>query len=431
MSTLRLGVAKIDISPEQYVPLAGFGNRKGLMEGVAAPIFLRANAFIQRVDGVERRALVVQADIIWWGPERMEGIRRRLADSFGLKPELMILSATHTHGAPQTTFAFIETLGLPETAYIEQLEESLIEAVREAFERAEPVRIERGRGECRIGIHRRKLVDGIMEMAPNPDGPLDPHVELVRFITDSGDTSAVWLHYTCHPTTTGVNSLHGDFPGAASERLEMYLGGGAVVSFLQGCCGDTRPALIRDNKFYSGTLEEAEELGLQLADAAEEVFAAGRFASIEPGILDGRQVVVGLPFQPLPSMAEIAATADHPGVPSEWARKLTSQPELLQPEIPLELTKLELAPDLSLLAMNGEIVLEYGLKVKRLSGGSTLPLGYCNGMVGYVPTAAQVDEGGYEGGGSSKLFSLPAVFDRSLEQVIEAGIAELTKQKGR
>jgi hypothetical protein len=52
------------------------------------------------------------------------------------------------------------------------------------------------------------------------------------------------------------------------------------------------------------------------------------------------------------------------------------------------------------------------LYIKQLSQGGTLPLGYSNGMVGYVPTAAQIAEGGYEGDSSSVSFGLPAPLRR-------------------
>lgn len=426
MNTLYMGVSKVDITPLEPVPLAGFGHRKGKFEGINSRLYLRANGFRQSVEGQEVKALLVEADIIWWGPERMTGIRKKLFDRFGIRGEHVILSASHSHGGPQTTTVFVDTLGLPDPAYMEYLEERLLQAVGEAVDAMEPVTVDHGTGSCQVGINRRKWVDGAIIMAPNPDNYIDTNVEVFRFTAESGATKAVWMHYTCHPTVTNTNHVTSEYCGAAMEQLEQSIGGGAVVSFLQGCCGETRPALHKDDKFYSGTNEDVKRLGRMLADEVTAVLSRP-MERVQGGTLGGSKLEVQLPFQSLPSQEQIAASAEVAGYPAEWSVKLQENPQLVRPAIALQVSRLDIADGLSFIAMDGEMVLEYGLKVKRLSGGKALPLGYSNGMVGYVPTAKQVEEGGYEGGDSSKLFMLPAVFDPSLESEIEKGITELLK----
>ncbi|MFK7694111.1 neutral/alkaline non-lysosomal ceramidase N-terminal domain-containing protein [Paenibacillus sp. HJGM_3] len=423
-SAMLMGVSKVDITPLEPIPLAGFGNRTGPYEAISSRLYLRANAFRQQVNGQDVTALVVEADIIWWGPERMAGIRGKLLDRFGIRPEHVILSASHTHGGPQTTTQFVDMLGLPDAGYMDQLEDWLLQAVGAAISTLEPVSIERGSGTCQVGINRRKWVNGAMVMAPNPDNYIDTNVEVFRFTAESGATKAVWMHYTCHPTVTNLNQVNSDYSGAAMAMLEQSIGGGTVVSFLQGCCGDTRPALFRDDKFYSGDAEDVRRLGRMLADAVTTVL--GRpMKPVPPGKLGGRLIGVDLPYLSLPSEEEIAATENAEGLPGQWSVKLRRNPQLLTPSIPLQLSRLDIADGMSFIAMDGEMVLEYSEKVKRLSGGRALALGYSNGMIGYVPTAKQVEEGGYEGRDSSKLFMLPAVFDPRVETVIEQGIQEL------
>jgi glucosamine-6-phosphate deaminase len=92
------------------------------------------------------------------------------------------------------------------------------------------------------------------------------------------------------------------------------------------------------------------------------------------------------------------------------------------------MTLLNLAGDLSFLAMNGEAVVEYGLFVKRRFAGKVLPLPYSNGMIGYVPTARQIGEGGYEARESIFYFGLPAPFASSLEHKIHNRLTELVEE---
>jgi hypothetical protein len=145
--------------------------------------------------------------------------------------------------------------------------------------------------------------------------------------------------------------------------------------------------------------------------------------------LTGRTASISLPFQKLPTTAELEQVKDQPTVIGEWARLLLQEPERIRPGIPLKINWLKLVEGLSLLTMNAEIVVEYGLFVKRQLGGSVLPVPYSNGMIGYVPTAGQVAEGGYEARDSLLYFGLPAPFAPSIEEEIYSAILNLIEEK--
>jgi hypothetical protein len=90
----------------------------------------------------------------------------------------------------------------------------------------------------------------------------------------------------------------------------------------------------------------------------------------------------------------------------------------------LEITRLELAENLILAAFNAEMVVQYGLFIKDRFNRRVLPLGYTNGMIGYVTTAEQLAEGGYEPCGSTPYFNLPAPFAAGTEARIRTAILE-------
>jgi hypothetical protein len=231
--TTQLGVAKLDITPRKPLPLAGFAGRQGPSEGVAHPLFVRAFFFTQDdPDGTERRALVVSADLLGWGQDRLPALRRQLREHWQLGEETVVLSATHTHSGPQTSVRLVSSVGTPDPDYIEYLEAQLFAAIEQAYANREPVTVERGRGTSDIGINRRRLVDGAIRMAPNPTGPTDPEVTVLRFRTVAGDTKGVLVHYTCHPTITADRLVSGEFPGVAMAELEATLGDGAVAAYL-------------------------------------------------------------------------------------------------------------------------------------------------------------------------------------------------------
>lgn len=416
---LRLGVATADITPRHPVPLAGFASRRSAFESVDRPLLLKAWAFESEdpAEGTPARALLVQADLIWWGSERMPALLRELNARWGLPASAVILHATHTHGGPQTSDRFAPSLGLSDEDYVRELEARLLSCVEDAFSRLEPVVVERGRGACAIGVHRRRRINGRVSMAPNPEGPCDPEVVVVRFRRGDGTTAGAWAHYACHPTTTDDNVVHPEFPGVAATLAEHWLGEGATVSYLQGCCGDIRPALVRDGAFRKGERSDMVELGRRLADEIVRILE-GPMERLEPAELASERLAVELPLEGVPGLEQLGEAAAADGIRGEWARLLSSRPDRLAPTIPLELNGVRIARGLTLLAMNAEMVGAYGAFAKAYAQGAALPLPYSNGMIGYVPTAEQLAEGGYEPAESAYYFALPSPFAPAVEACV-------------
>jgi hypothetical protein len=104
---------------------------------------------------------------------------------------------------------------------------------------------------------------------------------------------------------------------------------------------------------------------------------------------------------------------------------MLAHPERRTPTIPLIVQRLDLAAGCSLLTLNGEISVAYGLRLRERTDDAVLPVGYSNGMIGYVTTAEQIREGGYEPVDSTFYYALPAPFAPEIEELIEGTIAEL------
>lgn len=425
MSVL-LGTCKINITPDPPVPLAGYSSRNGVFEGVHHPIYAKI-LFLQQQDqktGKARNRLLVAADLIWWSTELTEELRRELAARWGMGPEDIILNASHSHSGPQTS-SLMPSLGTADETYIQDVERKLLSGIELAATNLEPVVIQRGSGSCEIGIHRRKLVDGKIVTAPNEHGATDPEVTVIRFVNTKGEAKALIVHYTCHPTTTNANFVSSEYCGLAMERLEREANNGCIALFFQGCCGDVRPPLHRDGNFYSGNDADVQRLGAWFYESIRNVLNCPMH-DLQPCAPGGKHVRLPLAFASVPTLAELAAfsQSEEPGV-SEWAKLLLDHPELVRPAAELDMVRMDIADGLSLIAMNAEMVVEYGLFVKDVSDRSTLPVAYSNGMIGYVSTARQLREGGYEPVGSCKYFGLCSPFTEAAESEIRQKLAEL------
>ena len=410
MSRLFAGASRTSVSPLSPVPLAGFANRDRYgYTAVDSGISVRC--FYLR-DGTMKEALVVCSDLLCYDSELAAAFKIAIRNRTGIPGDAVILHATHNHSGPSVR----DFIGIwrVDPDYVNYLLNQILSGALAAKERAVEVTVERGIGVCTLGANRRKPLEGKIELAYNPDGPADPELNVIRFKGNDGSVIAAWIHYTCHPVVNADNRLSSEFCGAAVERLERQLGETAVVGYLQGCCGDINPYWPGDTKGYAAIVE----LGNRLADDAECVMKSAMKPVPCFGV-DVRRATAELPFARLPTTEELEC-ARHSGIGYQrlWADYLLRRPDLLKPSATLDLTLLTLSDGLSLLFMNGEMVVRYGLFVRELSAGAALPVAYTNGMIGYVTTAAQLSEGGYEPVESVTYFGLPAPFDVRTESIV-------------
>jgi hypothetical protein len=381
---LQLGVSKIDITPRTPVPLAGFAERTGVYERIATPLFARCFWFTGES---AQPVLLVTADLIWWGPEITASIRARIPAAY------VVLHASHSHSGPQTALGLSPLIGVASADYLRDLEDLVMEAAEAARADVEPVNVRSGTTTALLGIYRRRLIDGEIRMAPNPAGPIDRECTVVQFLAANSSEKALLIHATCHPTTTAAPVVSSEFCGHAMSRIEAERG--IIAGFLQGCCGDVRPALIRDGAFYRGGQYEVRQLGDSLAHA-----------------------VLNRLSKPLDEHPPAAIHSFAVQLPLEFENGS-------QPPAQMEMSCLRLTQNLAFITFNAEMVGAYGFLAKQLG---VLPLAYSNGMIGYVTTALQLAEGGYESRGAFPYFNMPAAFSPATESAVRAAIEVSTRE---
>ncbi len=388
---MLLGMSKAIITPPLGMELAGYGQQRA-SESVLDELELRAFWFQEEATG--QAACLITADLLGFSDTLTPAIRNELAERFGIRPEAILLAASHTHSGPQTCENAARAGGPPDPDYIRQLRGWLVEAVAEAREKTQPVTLHVGRGKLSgYAINRRVLVDGVAVMAPNPEGKRDDEVTVLTCREEAtGSVRAVLFHYTCHPTVMGDLRITGDYPGAARRHVEQAFEG-ACAGFLPGCFGDVRPdcTVMGRKAFRRGIPEDVAAFGKALG---EEIVR-----------------VVNETTEPL--TPRLFARAESVVLP------LAMEPE----QRILSLQRLDLAAELTLVAMGGEICVDYGdfIKAQRPPGGA-IPIGYANGMIGYIASARLFPEGGYEPDTSHEVFDLPSPFQPSIEPILQEAI---------
>jgi hypothetical protein len=244
-------------------------------------------------------------------------------------------------------------------------------------------------------------------MAPDWDKLVDNDVSLIKVIQDE-KVVAVLFHYTCHPTTIASNiyEISADYPGVAQRVLEKIYPG-AIALFMNGCCGDIRPAIVDDKreKFIGGDFSDVERMGTILAhEVAKEM---ERAVPVE-GVVEYNLVDFNLPlaeeFIPK-NKDDVEKFADNyikekyssENVVNRWRENVSEKvgAEKFEPFVPCQLHAVKIG-DVKFAGFPGETMVGIGLRVKEASGRKTFTTSFTNGEVAYLPTRDALEEGGYE-----------------------------------
>ena len=87
--------------------------------------------------------------------------------------------------------------------------------------------------------------------------------------------------------------------------------------------------------------------------------------------------------------------------------------------------------DLTLVALGGEVVVGYDLRLKKEYPKTKLIVaGYSNDVMCYIPTAQILKEGGYEAVDSMIYYAQPASFTPEVEETIFDGLHKIMKRVG-
>lgn len=414
MSGVTVGIGEREITPIHPVPLAGFAVRMNKP-------FMRTDRKLWVrswwIGDDSSQFLLVIADVLWWAPERERAIRQNIASQWNIPVDHILLHATHTHSAPQTSYVFVESLGAPDDRWVSYFESQVLASVEEAFKDRTPARIERHVGTSDIGYNRRVLID--VPYAPEgSDGLVDRTVTVIKVSSMDGRPRGMMVHHACHPTTTSRPHVSSEWPGIACELLRSRFGN---VSMLQGACGDINPRITRGLAERHFTDRDVEAVASEIVDDIMRALDEPG-EPIIMGNLSAHNVTAECRTTSIPNDVQLTEAELTEGLDREWATALRRFPDRCVTNQPLHITHLSLGESLGFVALSAEVTTQYGLAIKEIGGRHLLPLGYTNGMTGYIVTDTQLENGGYEPDGSTKYFALPSAFAPGLEAVVMDGI---------
>ena len=342
-----------------------------------------------------------------------------------IPPEHVVINCSHTHNAPGVDGRWITE---ESEAW---LATCLAELVKEAVDALEPSTLRSGRAPVQIGYNRRLMNDeGYITMAPNPEGPVVPWVDVLGAYDADGQIIAVLFSHAAHPVIVHWSSeeIGADFAGYAVEHLRNFLDlkPESVLLFAQGCAADINGYPLR------GGFEACDVAGFALAFATHQALKTAEEVPAAP--LKACSKLVNLPFRDPPSVAECEQLIEEFPDDERYVALLEVAKSGEKRTLPFPISAFAVGDALCFLSVSHELFSEYQLFADETSPFShTFVFGYTNGSEVYIATRAAYELGlkaGYEAGPRNHALSGPyrLALLPSVEEQIHAEMTDLLEQ---
>ena len=414
---LLAGTGRTDITPPPDCLIDGFAARDHYADGIHDNLMATAIALSHN----GKLVVIAGLDLLELTDSQVDRIRKKLKSRYNLEPCQLLLNCSHTHAGPMVQTRFNRNFceegrdAIPDESYIVRMIDTIVEAAGNAIDTLKPANIYWGIGETSIGVNRRapdvslykKAVSGYQGFYanyPNPSKTIDTSCPVFLVHESSGKPMGIVYGASCHPTTMSHDNylVSAEYPGVASRTIEDAFDG-APALFLQGIGGDVKPRQVAlDTKFRSGTYEDVEAVGKELASDVLRTIEAG-LQPLEHIHFRTSAKRIPLPFAPGADKNTFLRydrdneSKHHRVWAKRWLERL-GRGEQIPESRPLAISLMELSGDIRFAGIAGELLTDIGFLIKgNFTEGTTFPLGYTNGRIGYIPDSKVLREGGYEG----------------------------------
>lgn len=420
----KAGAASAKITPEKPLWMAGYAARTKPSEGVELDLFAKA---LVLTDQQGARFALITMDLIGVPRDLRVNVAERVQKAHGIEAANLAINASHTHSGPELRAAKVfgsddVVLREQEAAeYTANLEDTLVRLVGEAVQKSVPAHLDHSSARCGVSMNRR-TPDGKGGWLnfPNPAGPVDQTVPVLKATGGDGKEIAILFGYACHCTTLGHQKFSGDYAGYAQQALEKAHPD-AVAMFMNGCSGDQNP-------YPRKTMELAQTHGQSLATAVEAALTTNMRRIKGPIRAAYREIP--LAYDTLPTKEKLL---EEQKSTNKWeATHATRVLQRIEKEGPLPATYpypvqvVRLGNDLTWVTLGGEVVVDYSLRLKRdIQDPIVWVSAYTNDVMGYIPSLRIWQEGGYEGGGAMIYGSHPTRWSGRAEEHIIGTVMEL------
>jgi putative membrane-bound dehydrogenase-like protein len=447
----RVGVAKVDITPDQPLRLSGYGSRSEPSEAVDTPLAARCLAVSSNVtaegakpggDGATdqpRQAeihLLVSIDTIGLPASLSGQICQQIEARHQIPRSRVMLCSTHSHCAPDLVSELSNIFQVPLTPeqreaslkYRDQLVAGVLQAVDQSILAMEPGNIDWGQGEIGFAANRRVLQENRWAgFGVQAGAPVDHSVPVLKVTDAAGTVRGIVFNYACHCTTMGpdVNRVNAEWAGYAASALEAAVPESVALCTI-GCGADANPE-------PRGSVELAQLHGRQLAAEVQRVLEQPMRSLAGP--LVANFDYAALSFD-LPTIEEITARLNDPTPQvrrrAQYLDAVYRRDGRLPATYPVPIASWRFGSDLTMVFLGGEVVVDYALRLRdELSDKNLWVTAYANDVMGYLCSERMRIEGGYEYDQSTVYYNLPGPWAAGTEDLFIDRVKQVVQSRGR
>lgn len=285
--TLQVGFGRADITPKESVPLRGYGNTsKRLSISVSDPLYATCIAF---TDANNNTILLYHTDLAVIWAEIFDPIKESISKATGVPVSNIMISATHTHSAPDLVNDQIRTVA----PYVESLNGLLVQAATDAMadRKVADMFVTSTVTEGINFARHYKLADGSFKDYNNSrknkesivdyQCEADAEMQFVKFVREGAKD--IWLvNYQTHPHRAGGSqetNITADIVGTMRIAMERELD--CNFAYFSGASGNVNPwSLIDANEVTTDYIEQGE-LMAKYAIEADSTFKQVPVGSVQ------------------------------------------------------------------------------------------------------------------------------------------------------
>ena len=271
---MKIGYSRIDITPTEPVPLAGYGNTSfRISQNVLSPL---CSACMVITDDNGNTAMLVHNDLIHSADWFTDPIRQAIEEATGVPFDNIVIHATHTHSAPDVGNKAEPSI----PRYVEFVKNQLVENAKLALEDRKLVTSAEMAKTYTKGLNFVRhyvLEDGTYkgdnfgDLNPSPYAghttEADNEMRLVKFHR-VGAPDVLLCNWQTHPHRTGGSrryDVSADIVGVMRDEMEKALG--CKFIYFSGAGGNVNPSSrIASENITKNYLEQGQAMARHALD---------------------------------------------------------------------------------------------------------------------------------------------------------------------
>ena len=198
----KAGVARVVITPEYPVWMAGYSSRTSPSDGKLHDLWAKA---LVLEDASGNRSLLVTMDLLSIPKDFSDEMRGWVKERYGLDNARIILSTSHTHSGPVISRALKDIYPMSDgdweavDRYTEELKEMLHGLIDQAMQRLQPAYLSTGNGILRFQVNRRNNRENSITPLTELKGPNDYSVPVMKIERADNSLLAIRLAMPATP----------------------------------------------------------------------------------------------------------------------------------------------------------------------------------------------------------------------------------------